>query len=362
MRIFQNSGISQSYAKRFARIAKSETSFAGRRDAFLADRYGASHILKPIQDGAPDSFFTNGDDVVLQRTWARENGLSDKASLDDILLAQIEEHRTDVFYNLDPIRYPSTFVRRLPGTVRRSMCWRAAPSEDVDFGGYDKILCNFPSIRGSYRRNGWTSAEFFPAHDPELDASASNTDRPVDIIFVGGYSQYHQTREALLRSVAGQAGRLNIIYHLDRSRMTLLAETPLGLVGPLRHRRRPSAIRRVSQPPVFGRTYYTALSKAKIVLNGAIDMAGPDRGNMRCWEAMGSGALLLSDKGNYPPGMVDDETMVIYDTVDDALAKLDDLIDNAPKIERISRAGHDMIRTLFSKSKQLAAFKALLDD
>ncbi len=31
------------------------------------------------------------------------------------------------------------------------------------------------------------------------------------------------------------------------------------------------------------------LSNAKIVLNGAIDISGEDRGNMRCFEALGSG-------------------------------------------------------------------------
>jgi hypothetical protein len=45
------------------------------------------------------------------------------------------------------------------------------------------------------------------------------------------------------------------------------------------------------------------IGSSKIVRSGAIDMAGADRGNMRCFEAMGCGALLLSDEGNYPEGM-----------------------------------------------------------
>ena len=42
----------------------------------------------------------------LQRHWAREHGMPGKPSLEAILLAQIEHHRTEVFYNLDPVRYP----------------------------------------------------------------------------------------------------------------------------------------------------------------------------------------------------------------------------------------------------------------
>ena len=48
-------------------------------------------------------------------------GLSTRVSLGDILLAQVESHRAEVFYNLDPVRYGSDFVRRLPGCVRKAL-------------------------------------------------------------------------------------------------------------------------------------------------------------------------------------------------------------------------------------------------
>ena len=37
---------------------------------------------------------------------------------------------------------------------------------------------------------------------------------------------------------------------------------------------------------MFGRALYELIGSSKIVLNGAIDMAGTDRGNMRCFETM----------------------------------------------------------------------------
>ena len=54
------------------------------------------------------------------------------------------------------------------------------------------------------------------------------------------------------------------------------------------------------------------------MLNGAIDMADRDRGNMRCFEAMGCGALLVSDDGNYPQGMSPGETMRAYTSAEHA--------------------------------------------
>ena len=96
----------------------------------------------------------------------------------------------------------------------------------------------------------------------------------------------------ILEAVAKLAGEYNVVYHLDRSRLCRLAESPLGRFLPLAKHRRPSAIRAITQEPIFGRDYYEVLSAAKIVLNGAIDMAGEDRGNMRCFEALGSGVAV----------------------------------------------------------------------
>ncbi len=45
----------------------------------------------------------------------REQGMSGEPTLEAILLAQIEHHATEVFYNLDPVRYPSAFVRQAAG-------------------------------------------------------------------------------------------------------------------------------------------------------------------------------------------------------------------------------------------------------
>ena len=358
MRLFQNSGLARSYRKHLSKLTRGETGFEAQRDIFLADRYGASHMLKPVLDGAQDAFFTNGDDEALQRAWAREHGLKPQTSLEAILLAQIEENRTEVFYNLDPMRYPSGFLKRLPGSVRRRLCWRAAPSGSVDLSGYDLVLCNFPGLLEGYKKIGWKGAYFFPAHDPELTPYAVNDSRPTDVVFVGGYSQYHATRAAVLDTVADLAGHLNIIYYLDRSRLTALAETPLGWVTPLAKHKRPQAIRKVSRPPVFGRAFYDILSKARIVLNGAVDMAGPDRGNMRCFETMGARACLVSDTGNYPDGMEDGKTARFYNTPQDAARIVRTLIETGED-RAIAAAGHDMVRTVYSKERQWARFEEL---
>src|SRR3954454_25123806 len=98
MRIFQNSALYPSYLRYFDRLAAGSVSFESRLRMFLEDRFGALHFLQPVLDGSPEAFFTNGDEKTLQKYWAREHGMPSSSAPEDILLAQIEHHRAEVFY------------------------------------------------------------------------------------------------------------------------------------------------------------------------------------------------------------------------------------------------------------------------
>ncbi len=347
-------------AQRIRELTKGCGTFADQINAFLNFRYSAAHILLPIDQRAEWAFFTNGDDADVQRVWAREHGLSSRATLGEILKAQMEEHRADVVYNHDATGWAADFIKSLPGCVKKSIAWHAAPFRNVSFSSYDLVVCNFPSILAALGEQGCRTEFLFPAYDPELAPFAGRQDRPVDVLFVGGYSRHHRRRAAVLEAVAKLAGEYNVVYRLDRSRLCRLAESPLGRILPLASHRRPAAIRATAQEPIFGRDYYEALSAAKIVLNGSIDMAGADRGNMRCFEALGSGSLLLSDDGNYPEGMRNGETMVTYKSPEDAVKQIRTLLEASGARLAIARAGHEMVSTRYSKEVQWRRFEALV--
>jgi hypothetical protein len=327
-------------------------------EAVLEDRFVALHLLQPALDDDGGKFAI-GDDVRSQRLWAREYGLSEKASLEEIMLAQIEESSSEVFYNMDPLGFASDFVRKLPGCVKRKIAWRAAPSPGMDLSAYDLVVCNFESILQSYRDRGWRAALFYPAFDPEMP-NYRQDDRTVDVTFVGSYSRHHRKRAKIIEDLASLQCRYNIRIHIHQSRLTRLAETPFGLIPPLRKHRLPKAIGYVARPPVFGRALYSTFGNARIVLNGSIDMAGVDRGNMRCWEALGCGALMLSDQGVYPPGFIDGETMVTYEGHTDMVSKIDSLLANDDLRRKIALSGSHMIASMYSKQKQWSDFQNFL--
>jgi len=360
VRLFQNSRYYPSLRPKLRELTEGLSTFANKIDAFLNFRENAAHILLPIDQRAEWAFFVNGDDGEVQRTWAHEHGLSSRASLEDILKAQIEDHRADVVYNLDATGWRSDFVKNLPGCVKKVIAWHAAPLRNVTFSDYDLVVCNFPSILAALKAQGCRMDYFFPAYDPKLGPFAGRQDRPVDVLFVGGYSRHHKQRSAVLEAVARLADRYNIVYHLDRSRLCALAESPLGQLLPLAEHRRPQAIRAIAKAPIFGLHYYQALSAAKIVLNGAIDMAGVDRGNMRCFEALGGGSLLLSDHGSYPEGMRDGETIVTYRSAEHAVQQVKTLLDASAQRSSIARRGHEMVSTRYSKEAQWKRFETLV--
>jgi len=102
------------------------------------------------------------------------------------------------------------------------------------------------------------------------------------------------------------------------------------------------------------------LSHARIVFNGAVDMAGEDRGNMRCFEAAGCGAVLLTDSGRYPDGFVDGETMVTYSSTDEIAKLIERLTKDASWASSIALAGCAMVKDRYSKERQWAKFQELV--
>jgi hypothetical protein len=356
MRLFQNFGLPRGFHEYFDYLPVRQ-SFAEAAAQFIDTRYGASHILAPVLAGDSETFFTNGDDKHLQGLWASEHGLRTE-NLERILLAQIEQHRTEVFYNVDPMRYDSAFVKKLPACVKRTICWRAAPSGNADFSSYDLVVCNFPSILESWRQKGCKTAYFFPAHDPVMDAYASSRRDELELIFIGGFSRHHVNRNAALKAVASIPG-VRARFHLEDSRFTRLVDLFPFIPG-LDSYRPSREIREISVGPLYGLDFYAALAGARIVFNGAVDMAGGDRGNMRCFEATGCGAVLLTDSGRYPEGFVDGETMVTYSSLDQIPDLIKGLIEDSSRADSIARAGYAMVKERYSKERQWATFLNLI--
>lgn len=361
MRVLQNVGIYPSYSARLAQLVPVGASYQAIVDEFRRDGFESCHVLKGALEADPNFFLALGNHAPAQSAWARENGLPRDADPTDILLAQLEHHRAEVFYNLDPVRFDDRMLSRLPSCVKRTIAWSAAPTPHNRFQRYDLVINNFPGILARYVDMGCRTGYFFPSIAPGMADASPTADRPIDVLFVGGYSRHHMRRNGILEAVGRMAPQVKVAYHLDMGRLNRIAELPLmGLVPSLAVHRRPAAIRAVAGPPLFGRDMLGAFARSKIVLNAAVDMAGIERGNIRCFESLGAGALLLSDSGTYPDGMVPGETLCTYDDAEGAVEQIRRLLDDAGTRIRIASAGQQMLSQRYSKEAQWAAFQVLV--
>ena len=73
---------------------------------------------------------------------------------------------------------------------------------------------------------------------------------------------------------------------------------------------------------------YDTISKAKFTLNGYGDFNQEFKSNMRLFESLGCGSLLLSEEGNYPEGFENGKNFISYKDSNDLLDKLPSVIEN----------------------------------
>lgn len=359
MKLFQSIFARAGVLDHLDRLCGAAASFEARRATLIAEGINGVHLLEPVVDGSPDAFLTCFSDEKLQRAWAAERGMPASASGDDILVAQVEEAGSEVFYTMSPHLFGPDFLKRLPGSVRLRICWHSPPSPVGDLSGYDLLVNNFPRNLELYGETGVRTAFFTPSFTHVMAEYCDNVDRPIDVVFVGGFTRKHLDRSATLDAVARLSDRHNIRFFLQPDRLVRLAETPLGLVPPLSRFARSRAIRNVSGPGLFGRDLYRTMAQAKITLNGAIDAAAGDRGNIRCFEAMGCGTLLLSDPGRYPEGMEDGKTMCLHRSPDDAADQVRRLLADEERRRSIAASGLALMKEHYSKRRQWERFQAL---
>jgi Glycosyl transferases group 1 len=361
MRIFQNIHL---YAEHVAIInakAKDGATFAERIAILKSEGLNGAHILAPMIENSDNAFLTSTADPSTQRQWALENGLSENASPHEILVAQIEAFKPDVFYTHGTGYFPETVLKRIPSLCKINVCWKGPPDFTNNLSSFKLLVNNFPSSLPKYRAMAQIETGYLtPSFDPAMEPYCFNHDRPVDVLFAGSYSRHHRRRAEIVEALSALPSNIRVALNLNFDRLTQLANTPLGLVPGLQTHRVPTNVRRINQDPLFGVAMYKQLASAKIVVNCAIDVAGADRGNMRCFEAMGCGALLVSDKGSYPPGMVDGETMVTYSTPTELVETIAALLQDEPKRARVAAAGLELARSRYGKAAVWKQFQSLV--
>jgi glycosyltransferase involved in cell wall biosynthesis len=136
-------------------------------------------------------------------------------------------------------------------------------------------------------------------------------------------------RLADLRYIPDKIRRIYDDIALDRKLKRKGPVIPLGELYPERCRE-----------PVMGLDMYNLLHKSIITFNKHTDQAWGCVGNMRMFEATGAGTCLVTDTGsNMKDLFEEDKEVVTYSSIDEAIEKVNYLMEHPKEAEKIAKAG-----------------------
>jgi spore maturation protein CgeB len=288
--------------------------------------------LLSLDDSASRSRKTAGLRRALQpvRGWlapmARRMGLIQKLedTAREVLRAQIESYNPDVILVQNIVLVDSELLRavRKPGRVIVAQ-HGVAPPEGVDYGVYDFGVSMLPYVLDHFRAAGLPGEQVHLAFEPGiLDHLPAAPQKDLPLTFVGGIEAQYDDRVRMLEAIAR---RFPIEIYLSGS-------AGLPASSPIEQRRRKE---------VWGLDMYRVLQRSRVTLNSHIDAARQYAGNMRLFEATGTGTCLLTDaKSNLPTLFEPGAEVATYTSIDDCLAQIDRLLNDDAKRDEIAARGH----------------------
>jgi hypothetical protein len=365
MRVFQAIHKYKPYIPFFEKkydVANREWTYDSLLELLIRDRFYATHYLLPVMDRSQDGWLTFWDYERLQFLWAAENGLK-TTDLKQILLAQLESFKPDVFYNMSPLRFSKEELKELKEKYN-SVCWYASPETgDTDFSLFHRTLTNWPTFLDIAKKENFTACLFQPSFDPQMEQVAKNEKRPIDLLFYGQYQNaFFDTRNNFLDQLLIESSDWEIKCHFAlQYKEVWKPYVNLPLLNRF-HRRvfPPEHVLRKESPPVYGMSMYEMIGQSKVVFNAAVDFTGQYKVNMRNFEALGCGAMMISDEGIYPEGFRPGTDFLTYKSFDGFKEILFDVLENEEKRRSIAATGHAMIKEQFSKERQWQSFQEIV--
>jgi len=322
-----------------------------------------------------DSIIAN--DINLQRIWAKENNLAiSKNWQKEIVISQIKKYQPNVLYLQDHIFSIEAIkmLRNHINDLKLIIGFSCSPFKDlIDiFKEYDFMLTCTPCFVHEFKKYHIKAYLMYHAFEPEILNKCripDFNDRKNDLIFIGQISpkqDFHIKRLIFINSLLknginlqilasmpkiGKKGFIKIIIYYFLNLLNILPNiknfilknpviNKINLEMKNRTELLTKRIQKQLQKPVFGIEMFKQLNNAKIGFNSHIDIAGCCAGNLRLFEVTGCGALLLTDrKNNMSDLFIEDKEVVLYDNFEEAIIKIEWLLNNPDKIKEIALAG-----------------------
>jgi spore maturation protein CgeB len=275
------------------------------------------------------------------------------AHLHALAHGQIRAFRPDVVYVQDLWFFSPhelELLRRRGRLVVGQIASEAPPPEVLR--GYDLLLTSFPHFVERFRALGVDSEYFQIAYDERVTDrlrergidTAPDSERRHATTFIGGVNpRVHGEGTRLLEAVASSAGLEVWGYGADA----------LAPSSPLRSSHNGEA---------WGLDMFAILADSRIAVNRHIDAAEGHANNMRLYEATGTGALLLTDRGSnlvnlFEPG----REVVVYEDGEDLVEKVHHYLHNEQERLAIAKAGQERTLREHTYSRRIEELVGVLE-
>jgi hypothetical protein len=354
-----------------AHPALGQMPFEGQVDALVQDGFNAAHILAPaLRAHGFETGVIIANCKPAQEKWLAEQKVRVPLSRDwvrEITKAQIAFYQPDIVYTNDPLTFEASFIESLTFRPKLMVGWRAAPIPGgISWKGYDLMVSNISGCREIMLALGAASvAPHNPGFPRWLADQLASRPHETDLVFAGSLTKGHQRRveyvDFLARAVIDQANhgrRFSSEFYVGGDPQFI-----------------PPAVRSLNRGDCFGRRYFEALRRGRIVLDirgSAIslhdpvsgkhyDMAGTESGSMRLFEGTGCGCLLLTDHHAGLSRYFEVGTEIVSFTNErDMVEKIAYFSAHPDEAARIAQRGHERCMREYSVEKHAEHFGHLL--
>ena len=338
-------------------------SFLKLQQLLIEDGYAAAYILEPALNGKSDEvFYTLWNYERLQFQWAKEHGI-ESTDLSVIKKAQMDWFKPDVFYNLSP-SYDNNFVDnfKLDPNIT-TVCWYSIIGEKpAFFHNYDITLSLHQPFVEQWRKTNIAAFEFQPSmfnFQDEIDSVEKTTDF---MSYGQTASNYFKGRNDFFEKLLAYSTDFEIAVHLqihkqNKSLINFPGFRKLTLVNVFPTKN----IKKFAKNPLYGIDLYKEIAKSKYTINTYGDFNSDFKSNMRLFESISCGSILVSEEGNYPEGFIDGKNYISYKNAEDLFTKLPSLVKNYSQISKEMEPYITELKEKYSKTNQWLQFQEIVN-
>lgn len=288
---------------------------------------------------------------LLQNKWLDKYGKRDS---DEIILQQIRFYNPDVVFLGDVNLISKLIINELKNisNTKLVLCYHCAPFTNKQFEKLKHVDAIVTCTKGYKQKiiNLINKDVLLMHHAYKNDKIevADESQRNIDVSFIG----------SIFLNNSLHIGRVDIIYELIKKYKNnyiainfskyffielfyLLFKSILSLKIAKNFKIffKILTIYILSKKPIYGRDMYRILQKTKILINKHIEDT-EYAGNMRLFEATGSGCLLLTDnKKDLDKFFSINEEIIIFNNKEDLIKKINYFLKNGKKLQNIAQKG-----------------------